>query len=304
MIANDRLAMGNGRLLGRTFLVLLLACCVTDVACPQGEPAPSCDVRPRPLEQIPPGTAVGNHAPAGWTHLILKSRPRAAAGDVGLLTAEQASLASLLFTAIVADVQNETGNYCLARLAVGMGVRVGESDLIVTPASQGRLGAKLDFAGRIILARAQDKLAQLVTLARSPTFAIFDAPNLMLRGGRHRPVVLRYAVLVEPGTGRLDTLVWLLDRTEEGDLHGPIGAAQWLSGSRADDCVLHIDSREFTLGIPTEQAFALARLPAGQREAEIPDRLRGLASRQRLSAAAARDLENGLRSLLQDATGR
>jgi hypothetical protein len=259
-----------------------------------------CDVTVRPLERIPAGTVIGNDAPTGWTHLLLKSHPRPGAGDVAQVSADHLQLAGLLFTALVAEVRQEGGRHRLARVAVGLGTRVGGKDVIITPQTQQSLGANLGLLARMVLARADEKLAGVVSVARSPSLAVFDAPNLMLRGGRHRPMVLRYAVLLEPTTGRLDTLVWLLD-PEEGS---SAEAAEWLPPAKVDEGVLHVDGREFTLGFPNERSFALCRLPAGQRRLTFPEPLRALACQPRLSEALAVDLEARLRAVLKDAGRR
>jgi hypothetical protein len=298
MIAKGGPKSRKRSLLGGAVLGVALASCSLQLACPQArDPSSACDVTVRPLDLIPAGTVIGNEAPEGWTHLLLKSRPRAGAGDVGRLSADQVDLASFLITALVADVRRDGRRYRLSRVAVGMGTRVGDRDVIITPATQKGLGADLGFVARIVLSRAQEKLAGVVRVAGSPRMAVFDAPNLMLRGGGHRPVVLRYAVLVEEATGRLDTLVWLLDA--EGS--GPSLPAEWLAPSQVEDCVLHVDAREFTLGLPNEQSFALCRLPRGRRQLEFAPSLRTLAGRPRLSQAAAEELEVELRAALKGA---
>jgi hypothetical protein len=123
----------------------------------------------------------------------------------------------------------------------------------------------------------------------------------MLRGDRHRPVVLRYAVLVEETTGKLDTLLWLLDKDEGGGYAGPVGPMEWLPPNKIEDCVLHVDSREFTLGNPTEKAFAMSRLPQGQKQIDFPASMRAAAASQKLTAETASDLEAGLRAALKAA---
>jgi hypothetical protein len=292
------------QLLGRVLLGLTLAACLTSGSKPRSRPGSAFDTAARPLDLIPPGTEIGYGPPCGWTHLLLKSQPRTGAGDVGQLSTAHANLAGMLFTALLADVQHKHGRYRLARVAVGVGTRVGDRDLILSPETQRRLGADLGFVARIVLSRAHEKLADIVTTARSPAMMVFDAPNLMLRQGLHRPVVLRYAVLVNEESGRLDTLVWLLDCEGDGRLCGPCGPVEWLSPSKVDDCVLHVDAREFTLGNPNEQSFALLRLPQGSSHPELPQPLRALASQPHLSEASAAELEVGLRTLLADVPTR
>jgi hypothetical protein len=282
--------------------ILLLLGCLTLAACSQEREAPSgYDVAGRRLDLIPAGTIISTEAPCGWSHLILKSHPRPAAGDFRHLSEESTRLASLLFTALVADVRVEGPGHRLERIAAGMGTRIGDADVIVTPETQARLGADFGFVARIVLSKAQERLGEIAVVARAPTFALFDAPGLMLRRERHRPVVLRYAVLVEETTGMLDTLLWLLDKDEDGNYVGPAGPMEWLPPNKIEDCVLHVDSREFALGNPTEKAFAISRLPQGRKQVAFPASLREVAARPRLNAETAVELEAGLRAALKTA---
>jgi hypothetical protein len=305
MIPDGRRNTGRVRILGATLLGLCLVFCPTDELPPRAaDGGAGYDLAARPLDLIPAGTVIEGRALAGYTHLLLKSQPRPGAGDTARISPEHAALAGLLFTALAARVEKNQDRYRLDSVAVGVGSRVGEHDLILTPEAQKRLGADLGFLARIVLSRACQRLADVRTVARSPAMIVFDAPNWMLRDGRHRPVVLRYAVLVTEATGRLDTLEWLLDRGEDDRLSGPVGPAQWLAPCTVDEAVLHVDAREFTLGNPNESSFALVRLPQGRRAVDFPDPLRDLAARPRLSAPAAADLEAGLRAVLNETAKR
>lgn len=136
-------------------------------------------------------------------------------------------LSRFLFTAILADVKadkpGDGKRYKLAKVAVGLGMRIRDKDTIITPDTQQRLGAGLGFLARIVLRTAQDKLAEVVVVVRSNTLMVFDSPGLLARDGKHNPVVLRYAVLVDERSGRLNMLLWVLDRTERGEYGGPAG---------------------------------------------------------------------------------
>ncbi len=290
------------RRFGPTLPSLVLLGSLILASCSREQEATSAhDVSGRSLDLIPAGTVIGSDAPRGWSHLLLKSRPRAAAGDVGKLSEDSIRLAGLLFTALAADVRADRDRYRLERVAVGMGTRIGEEDVIVTPQTQRQLGADLGFVAGIVLSTAHDRLGEIKIVARAPAFALFDAPNLMLRGDRHRPVVLRYAVLVEETTGKLDTLLWLLDKDDSGGHAGPVGPMEWLPPNKIEDCVLHVDGREFTLGNPTEKAFAMSRLPQGQKQIDFPASIRAAAAGQKMTAETAGALEAGLRAALKAA---
>jgi hypothetical protein len=287
---------------------LLLLCCLTDVACSESKSGAAYDVNLRRLDLIPPGTVIDKEAPKGWTKLIIKSRPRPGAGDVKKLSATADRMSRLLFTAILANVKTERTDagprHRLANVAVGLGTRIGDKDTIVNPDTQKKLGANLGIVARVVLNKAHKKLDEIRVVARSNTLLVFDAPGLMVLDERHKPVVLRYAVLIEEKTGQLDTLLWVLDRAERGEYRGPVGPIEWLQPNKMEDCVLHVDASQFSLGQPTEDAFAMMRAPKGQKQLAIHDTLKSLAVRQRFSATTAGQLESELRETLRRANGK
>jgi len=304
MIAQCRHTLRGLRLLGKMLLSVLMLCCLTDVACSGGKSGPAYDVTLRRLEQIPPGTVIDKKAPKGWSNLIIKSYSRPNAGDVKQLSPIADRLSRLLFTAIVADVKpakdgSDGKHYKLAKVAVGLGTRIGDKDTVITPDTQKRLGAGIGLLARVVLRTAQEKLSDITVVARSATFQVFDSPSLMVVDGKHKPIVLRYAVLVEERGGRLNTLVWALGREEDGKYSAPLGAIQWLAPNLTGDCVLHIDGNEFSLGQPTEKAFAITAPPKGQKEIKVGDDLKPLVARPRFSTATAAELETKLREALR-----
>lgn len=296
-------ALCGFRFLGKTLLSVLMGCCLTDVACSSGKPDSAYDVTLRRLNAIPPGVVIDKEAPKGWSHLILKSYSRPSSGDINQLSATADRLTRLLFTAIVADVKEEkTSNggkrYRLAKVAVGLGTRIDGKDTVITPDTQRRLGADLGLLARVVLRTAQEKIAEITVVARSPSMMVFDSPSFLVVEGKHKPIVLRYAVLIEEATGRLHTLVWALIR-EDGKYSGPIGAIQCLPPNVTSDSVLHVDGDEFSLGQPTEKAFALTAPPKGEKEIAVSDALKPLASRARFLTATAAELESKLRDAIQ-----
>lgn len=304
MIVECRHSLRGARLIGNMLLSVLMVCCLTDVACSEPKSELAYDVTLRRLPQIPAGTAIGTESPMGWSNLIIKSYSRPGAGDVRQLSPAADRLTRLLFTAILADVQpdkidNNGRRYKLAKAAVGLGTRIGGKDIVITPDTQKRFGADLGLLARVVLRKSQEKLDEILVVARSATFLVFDSPSYLVVDNKHKPVVLRYAILVDEGTGRLDSLVWAVGREADGKYGEPIGAVQWLQANLTGDCILHIDGNEFSLGQPTERAFALITPPKGQKEAKIGDDLRPLAARPRFSAATAAELEAKLRGFIE-----
>jgi hypothetical protein len=66
-----------------------------------------------------------------------------------------------------------------------------------------------------------------------------------------------------------------------------------------EDCVLHVDAGEFSLGVPSESAFALDRIPQGQKRLAVAEDLKPLAGRMRLTEDMAGQLETKLRAALR-----
>jgi hypothetical protein len=309
MIAQGRPPLRGARLIGNTLLSVLMICCLTDVACSDGKSGSDYDVTLRHLPQIPPGIVIDKEAPKGWSNLIIKSYSRPGAGDVKQLSPTADRLTRLLFTAIVADVrpQTERGNtgesgkrYKLDKVAVGLGTRIGGKDIVITPDTQKQLGADLDLLARVVLRKSQEKLGEIVVVARSATFLVFDSPSFLVVDRKHKSIVLRYAVLVEERSGRLHTLVWAIGCEDDGKYGEAIGVMQCLPANLTGDCVLHIDGNEFSLGQPTERAFAITAPPKGQKEIQISDNLKPLAARPRFSSATAAELESKLREIIMD----
>jgi hypothetical protein len=268
-------------------------------------PAPApVDVRVGPVELLPPGTIISDSAPYGWTHLILKSRPVIASGDVERLGPVETRYATFLFMTTVARVAPHKSRfrttYVLDAVALGLGTTVDGADMVLSPDTQKELGANLGLVFKLILRGAYNKQQEVHLVARSPTFALLDTPALMLRRGHHEDVTFRYAILVDGPTGRLDTLVWLLDRTAP-DEPAP-GPMEWLPPGKQEQAPLHVDGSEFKLlGQPGPRAFAVERVPQGERHLSIPADLKGLAAQEQFTSDEAGQLDQALRRLLRSA---
>ncbi|MFO0881116.1 MAG: hypothetical protein U0840_27650 [Gemmataceae bacterium] len=259
----------------------------------------------RTVDLIEPGTVIGKTAPQGWTHLVLKSHPRLPDDQKRLVNDLTADLAVMVFTTMTARVEprgeGKARQYRLAGLGVGVGVRINDRDVVVSPETQVRLGANLGLLARQVLGEVYLRLKTLRVVATGPTSAIVDTPGFMPRGKRHAPVVLRYVFLVDGATGRLDTLVWRIDTDGRGGYDGSEGMIEWLPPNKLVDAEMQVDLSEFRLGIPSERAFAVRRIPAGKRQFSIPEALRPAAGMARLSSDQAGKLVGGLRELIQTA---
>ena len=278
------------------------------------------DVVSRELAEITPGTEIVDCPPQGWSHLIIKSWPNVGPDTRGKVSDSVAAIVSLLFTAITADVQKEeaddgtaspaaggtaspaadgTASYYLAKLAIGVGADVDGRHLTLTPETQQELGADLGLIDRQVLSVGRDKFREMRGIARSKTTALLDSPEILLHDGQHRRVLLRYAILVDAATGRLDTLLWALDLDERGNISGLIGPIQLLPADKVEDCTLHADPDAFVLGVPTAIAFAMTSIPQGRRTFACPASLKELVTQSSPTADSARQLQRQLRELIR-----
>ncbi len=254
---------------------------------------------------IPAGTVISNHAPAGWTHLIDKSHPKMHYGDVDQVPKPIRALSGMFFTAMLARVSPPDGRanagYRLDEVAIAMGTKIGAADTIITPETQKKLGANLGLLPRIALDRGYERFKTVTVAARTSTMAVVDGPAMMVRGGKHRPVVLRYIILVHPQTGDLETLLWAISQDDEGAYEGMISACEWLAPNQVEERLLHVDATEFAFGLITENAMAILHLCKGRMEIGFPPDVKRVAGAARLSQASAQALEKRLWELLQSA---
>ena len=157
------------------------------------------DSEPISLPRIPPGTVIADRAPSGWSHLIFKVRSELASGDLDAVPEWSAELTRVLLTAMIARVQSvhraDGPSYRLDKVAIGLGTRIGERDVIISSDTQEALGAKLGPIKRIILSRGEERLKDVRRVAQTDTMIVVDAPQTMLVEGRHKIVIDRKSVV-------------------------------------------------------------------------------------------------------------
>ena len=257
----------------------------------------------RPVE-IAPGTVVDRTAPPGWSHLVIKSLPRVKPDEVPRVPSNlmmgrggTVRMATWMFTAFLADVVPERhGNQTRHRLravGLGLGAKGTNGDTVFTPETAKAASVELDWMQKELLTKGYATQRQAVMVVHGPTFALLDTPVWFRCGEKNKLVRYRYALLVDAATGRLDVLLWSL-----GD-DGNCGFAELvlLNPDTIDEAELVVDPTEFNkLGIPTDAAFGVDRLPPGRR-LPFPAELRPLAGVTRFSAEEARELEVRLRNV-------
>jgi hypothetical protein len=270
---------------------------------PPPEWAAAYDVTARPPEPIRPGTVVGAAPPDGWSHLVIKALPRVRPGEEKnvppLARSQTVRMTRWLFTAFTADVRPETRGgetrHHLRAVGMGMGAAAGGRDVVVTPETAAEHGVPLDWITRTILVKGHEVQRLAVVVVHGPTFALVDTPVWYRCGDRNRLIRFRYALLVDAPTGRLDVLCWALD--PDGGCTDP-GAAVVLNPNQVDEAELIPDRKGFdAIGVASEAAFGVDRLPPHRARVSLPPALRGPATRTTFTPDEARALEAALRPL-------
>jgi hypothetical protein len=269
---------------------------------PPAEWAPEYDTSAKPPDLLSPGTVVGSSAPAGWSHLVIKSLPRVRPDQVPVLrkqfnaltTAEGVRLSAWMFTAFAADVRPDDRGHHLRAVGLGLGTNADGRDTIITPGTAAEYGVKLvSFTTGQILAKGYEVQGQARMVVHGRTFGLMDTPVIVHRGGANRVVRYRYALLVAGPTGRLDVLLWILDPAG-----GEADTAVRIAPDTVDVAELVPDFTQFNaLGIPNELGFGVEAMPLHTDTYAIPPALRPLAAASKFTYDDAHALETGVRSL-------
>jgi hypothetical protein len=289
-----------------TCAVLALAVFATAVRRSGGqEPESSLErisVDAKVLPRINPGTTVGSGAPVGWTHLVFKARSRLTSGATNRLPHYAQSLTELLFTTMVARVRpqgsDSEGPYHLQGVAVGLGIQIGNRDVVISSATHKQLGAQLGPLKVMALSFGEQRLDEMYQVAATPTMLVVDAYTALYLDGSNQDVVLRYCFLVEPASGNLASLVWPIRLDDDGRYRGVEGTAVLIRSSLVATTPLHVDGDEIFAGIPSPRAVAAAKLPEGF-EFALPKSLRAVAGQQRFAPASTKQLEEKFREIVQ-----
>lgn len=261
------------------------------------------DVQPCVVEFIEPGACIsGDSPPQGWSHLVLKTN--VAVTDDTLLRSDLTRAMCQFFSALAAHVE-KTDNGCrLAKIGMGSGMRTAAGDTIVTRAC-GTAAPKLGFLAAKVLRQHEEHIAAVKIRVRSDTMAIVDDATWLHRDGGHFPVVIRYALLLEPATGALSTLVWRIDGDEEKGYEKAVGPIECLPANARHEYALHVDGCGCLLGMPLQiSTVAITRIPLGHTKLEMPQSLREPAGCLQFTQASASALESGLRELLKSTADR
>ncbi len=236
-------------------------------------------VRRAEVVRIAPGTLVGDQPPRTWSHLVIKSFPRLASGDLGTLPRSAFRTAALIRTVILADVgrsADDPSRFALRRVGIGLCVPdPPKGDVVVESGRLAESGVKLGMMEKVVLQSAEAELALGRLIASGSTFALYRGPSVLQVGQLHHKVELSYAFLVGEQSGALRVLVW----SEEARKGGPAAPARLveLRPNLVFDCPLNVKAERLLGTVPVSWSFAMESLPPGQPRPMTPDLRRCLA---------------------------
>jgi hypothetical protein len=223
------------------------------------------------LVQLTAATRIGDAPPEGWSHLIIKSVPRLASGDLQDLPDFAHQTATMFHTVLLADVQplGLDKQFILSRVGVGICVpaRDGKNDDIVVASDRVEaLGMRLSTVEQIVLDTAEAELAESRIIAFTSTFALLRSPVMMVVAGKHHKVDLYYAFCVDPATGRLRVGAWSMWPAHV-DKQPPPPFVIEVAPKTKFDCAVDVQAKKVLGLVPISYSFAMRKLPPGR---EIP----------------------------------
>jgi hypothetical protein len=219
------------------------------------------------LVQLTAGTRVGDAPPEGWSHLVIKSIPRLASGDLQDLPQMAHNTATMFHSVLLADVQplGLDKQFILSRVGLGICVpaRDGRDDDVVVASDRVQaLGMKLSTVEQIVLDAAEAELAESRIIAFTSSFALLRAPATMVVAGKHEKVDLYYAFCVDPTTGRLRVGAWSMWPSGVKKQPPPPFVIDVASKTKYD-CAIDVQAKRVLGLVPYSYSFAMRKLPPG-----------------------------------------
>ena len=125
------------------------------------------------------------------------------------------------------------------------------------------LGVDLSTLDGLVLNRAEKALGRSRLAARTSKFAIYDTFVELADGsGKHRSILLRYAILVEPITGKIRSTVWNIDADQANRVSPK--SISLLPDRYIFKCGVHVAAKRVIGNIATSWGFAMNELPTGE----------------------------------------
>ncbi len=252
------------------------------------------------LVRVAPGTIVGGTIPPGWSDCILRTILHLKSGDVDSLPELALDTATRFRTVLLADVRrvpNTQADYQLHRVGVGLTLIHQGRDTVVSSSTLNSLGVETSLLDKLVLKRAEQEMARGRLAARTPTFALYDAAVELAEGPRHRSIFLRYAMLVDRRSGRLQTVVWPI-AANPSERVAPRQIIL-LEPSTVFQCGVHVLAHRTLGGVPYAWNFAMASLPPG-RVLPMPQELRRWSIGEAKTPRDCTEIEGQIRRAIEE----
>ena len=268
--------------------------------------ANACDAEPVRVPTVPPGTVIANTPPVNWSHLVVKSRSTVGAGDIHKVPAKDVRMANKFNTVFLANVRRDnSGLFRLANLGVGCTVAINGFDTVIDPDTHSDLGADLSFFEGVLLKAIYKRQAKVSLIGYRPTLGIVDVPAAVRWQQSNQRLIIRYGLLVEPQTGELICLVWLIDPAATTSETAFASNIQCLPPNCIDHCQLYVDADEYRFGkIPSDVAYAVTSIPCGTMEFIPTKQTRRILSQHTYTPDQVLDAEQHLRALYNQQMAR
>ncbi|WP_148596325.1 hypothetical protein [Aquisphaera giovannonii] len=266
----------------------------------QGSPATS----PATLEPLEAGLPIpADRPPRGWTHLVSKSIPKLETGDLDTVSQQAHVIASRVRPVIAAELESADGEpgsrWRLVRVGMGLcapAAAEGEDVVVTASKVEGTRGG-WTTKERLILTAMAYETSKATLVAATPTFALVKTPVNSLVGGSHRKLDSYHAILVDPRTGALRTLVWQVPDDAGSARPGSATIPARLMDAPVFSCPMDVHATKLPGNIPVAWSFAIRGLPPGI-DIAIPASLMESLGRPDPDGTAASRLEYGLAALL------
>ncbi len=278
------------------------------------------------IEHIGAGTPVSNSQQGRWNRVVFLAKPRLATGDTDSVpnmfhdivpkfivtimatvepvpaalpvsrpvTALDSSTPDATSTVTASTQGSSATRYRLAEVGIGHSVQVGKQLVAIEPGNYKSHGVDLSFIERQFLSQSGQHFEEIRSVARTATHLMFDVPAILNRNGIHKDFVMRHLVWIDGQTGTVHALIWLLEKSKSASLAVVESELpRWLQTDRIEDRMIHVDAKEFTLGVPGKHAFALEQMPPG-RVVEWTKELLSVAALDRYDVDSMRTLLVGL----------
>jgi hypothetical protein len=294
--------MSKASLSLRFGLTTVCIACSLIAGLPRAERCPANEalaVEPLPVPFIQPGTHVDQNALSEGLHVVFRCKPKIVSGDVAKLRRPIQSAVESFTTIVLLETERdstERGKFRCGPASIGVGMPHEPGDIVLTKAAANECGIGLGIVERSVLSAREKELGTVRSPGSSATMAMFDFQTVFCRNDEHINVLFRYAALVNPQDGAVETVYWILEPTEAGyQLLGD--SLRLLPTNETMDWEMHVDGSTIKLGTPSWDTFAVTTLPKGT-EYVVPDDLKVLSAQRTFAPAAASRLEQALRELV------